>query len=184
MSKGSARRTRVPVLGELSEGNATTTRKVEGGSVAAEKKKSASRRLAVAALLSSLIASSLVALAAPPAFADGPKLRTYTGNGQIGGTVWFKSYGDHFYLCDELKDGYSVAVEFQWHREATNRVETDRRWNWWGPDRYGGCKDINIDAVEGTLVFYNVCLGLDAHPGGEPAYVVRNSCSATASAWA
>jgi hypothetical protein len=156
---------------------------VSSRSVAAVKKKSVGRRLADAALSSSLIASCLVALAALPAFADGPKLQTYTGNGQIGGSVWFKSGGDHLYLCDELKDGYSVVVEFQWHREATDRVEKDRRWNWWGPNRYGGCKDININAVEGSLIFYKVCLGLDAHPGGAPAFVVRNSCSDSASAW-
>jgi hypothetical protein len=109
---------------------------------------------------------------------DGDKLSTSAyGSSRAGaGSVWFECEGDLLYLCDHQEDGRSVLVELNYLGEDLVDREYDR-WNWWGPYKYGGCKTININALEGSTVGYRVCLGVHGHPGGTPGDRLEGSCS-------
>ena len=72
--------------------------------------------------------------------------------------MWFESTGDHLFLCDHQQDGRSVAVRLDYLRADGVDVETTR-WYTGGPNTHNGCKDVNIDALEGSTVGYTVCLG-------------------------
>jgi hypothetical protein len=67
-------------------------------------------------------------------------------------------------------------VKLRYTTERGRRVSY-WRWNWWGPYRHGGCKDLNLSVRENTDVYYRVCLGNYGHPGGRPADVIESSCS-------
>jgi len=122
-----------------------------------------------------VIAATITALAiggAIPAAAAPNTVHTVDG----AGNARFAEYGDHIYLCDEKEDGHSVAVYVDYYHED-GYYKTDWRWNWWGPYKHGGCKDINLRVAENTTIGYYVCLGDHGHPGGKPANVIESSCS-------
>jgi hypothetical protein len=100
----------------------------------------------------------VVAIGALPASAAPYTVYTVDG----AGSARFAKYGDHIYLSDHDKDGYEVV---EW------------RWNWWGPDEHGGCKDVNLRGLEYTNIHYSVCLGDSAHPGGKKPVVDYSSYS-------
>ncbi len=104
--------------------------------------------------------------------ADGPRYFTL-GH---AGSARFQDYGDHVFLCDHLADDHSVGVRMVYLSEAGIQMDY-ARWNWWGPNRFNGCKDINTAAVEGTQFKYRVCLGDYAKPGGRPANAIDRTCS-------
>jgi hypothetical protein len=118
----------------------------------------------VAALL-----AAVSLLGATPAVADGPVLYARDG----AGTAEFKDYGDHVELCDWAVDTHSVAVHLIYESEHKGHLDY-WRWNWKGGFR---CKDLNLNAREGTRFFYKVCLGDHGKPGGKPADVIKGSCS-------
>jgi hypothetical protein len=124
--------------------------------------RSTSRSWAQAARLSVVTAAAcvivLVSSAAPSAAqasSNGPKLWTSAA----AGSVWFAHQGDHLYLCDHRLDGHSVVVLAEYTRQSTGRKHAIESWYRSGPDTNNGCKDVNIDAVEGKPVEYLVCLG-------------------------
>jgi len=133
------------------------------------------RRKARTRLPVAILAVVITTLSASPTLASPAsvaELRYQLTSDLPWATVRFDSNGDHFFLCDLDADNRSVAVEFIWDRVAHNgQREFDRRWNWWGPNKYHGCKDIDIDAVEDSLVEFRVCIGVNGSPGGEPAEV-------------
>jgi hypothetical protein len=113
----------------------------------------------------------LVSTAAPSAASNnGPKVWTSGG----AGSVWFAHQGDHLYLCDHSLDGLSVVVYVDYTRQKTGRPYTIASWYRSGPDTNNGCKDVNIDAVEGKSVDYLVCLG--RYPN-----TIDHTCSSLAS---
>jgi hypothetical protein len=103
---------------------------------------------------------------------DGPRRFTLGG----AGSARFQDHGDHVYLCDHLEDGHSVGVRLVYQNEAGESLDY-ARWNWWGPNRFNGCKDINTAARDKTLFQYKVCLGDYAKPGGVPANAIDRTCS-------
>ena len=132
----------------------------------------------VVAVAASSFVSTLVSNSPAEAGCGGPQVYTkqYGGSRAGAGSVRFDCVGDHLYLCDHQPDGRSVVVELDYNSEENGPQRYDR-WNWWGPYKYNGCKDINIDATEWSRVLYRVCLGVHGHPGGVPGHVNDASCS-------
>jgi hypothetical protein len=134
----------------------------------------------VKALILGLTALTLgTAVAGSPASAaaggrDGDKVYTVAyGSSRAGaGSVWFESTGDHLFLCDHQEDGRSVAVKIDYLRDDGVDIETTR-WYTGGPGTHNGCKDVNINALEGSTVGYRVCLGRYSSPRD----VFESSCS-------
>jgi hypothetical protein len=119
-----------------------------------------------------LTAALLAAVTAVPALAgDGPVNFTK----KHAGSARFQDQGDHVFLCDHLADGHSVAVHLRYRSESGRNVDT-WRWNWWGAERFNGCKDINLAVKEDTELFYKPCLGDHGEPGGKRADVIESSC--------
>jgi hypothetical protein len=123
----------------------------------------------------SLIAA--VSWVSAPLAADGPKV--WAGDYAQAGSAWYKD-GDfstgHVYLCDHAEDGPSVAVYLLYER-VDGRAREEWHWNWWGPYKYNGCKDLKLDVKDDTTMFYKVCLGDYGSPGGKKAKVIKSSCS-------
>jgi hypothetical protein len=129
------------------------------------------------ALLCAIIAAGALVRAPLATAADGPKV--YAGDHAQAGSAWYKD-GDfstgHIYLCDHAEDGHSVAVYLLYERVDGRNVE-EWRWNWWGPYKYNGCKDLKLEVKDNTSIFYRVCLGDYARPGSKKAKVIKSSCS-------
>ncbi len=124
-------------------------------------------------------------LSATPAGAAPHTIYTEGAKGYAApnaGSARFAEYGDHIYLCDHKEDKHSVGVYLQYARPdgpGTGHDVTEWRWHWQGPN-FGsnGCKDINLEVLEGSDISYQVCLGDRAHPGGKKAKVKWETCSA------
>jgi hypothetical protein len=137
------------------------------------------RRVIVAlAMTCGLMATG--SIVTPPPAAAGDHGPIYTSSQY--GSARFKAYGDHVFLCDHFWDGHSVAVKLAYQHETKGYVNY-WRWNWWGPFKYNGCKDLNLAVKENTIFKYKVCLGENGHPGGQKADVLEWSCSGVASTW-
>jgi len=137
----------------------------------------------------SLIGVTLAAAAlmsAPPAAAsNGPKVYAR----DHAGSAWFKDDSNHVYLCNHASDKRAVAVQLQ-YRSHTGRNKDYWRWNWWGPTKYNGCKEVlrsdkDSDHVvaQGAQILYRVCLGKDGSPGGKGADVIESTCSSWGTAY-
>jgi hypothetical protein len=111
------------------------------------------------------------------AAADGP--RTFTK--RHAGSARFQDRGDHVYLCDHLPDRRSVAVHLR-YRGENGRYYNHWRWQWWGPKRFNGCKDLDLAVAEGTTIFYEPCLGVHGRPGPPRADVLGSTCGGWATA--
>jgi hypothetical protein len=137
-----------------------------------------STRIAIIRLVAIVTGTVLAAImavllaAGPAAAADGPRFFT----SDYAGSARFQDKGDHVYLCDHREDGHSVGVRLSYLSESDVQ-RYYARWNWWGPHRFNGCKDINTAAAEGTPFMYRVCLGDYAKPGGRPADAIGATCS-------
>jgi hypothetical protein len=127
----------------------------------------------VAVIAAAGAALGVAGLAAQDARADnGPRYFTL----RHAGSAWFEDQGDHVYACDHIADNRSVAVRLK-YRSESGSYKDYWRWNWWGPDLYNGCRDFNLAAVEGTQVWYRVCLGVHGRPGAPRADVLASTCS-------
>ncbi len=111
------------------------------------------KRIAVAGAATAMVAGLGLAVAAPASagtshgyWISNPKGQAYAGYGE------FDDYGEHFYACDELKDGYGVQVD--WY------VVSD-------PGHHGSLRDVNgangdcathdASIDEGLAVNWRIC---------------------------
>jgi hypothetical protein len=129
------------------------------------------RMLVSLTMVAGLIAAAAFIWTAPAAAAPNT---VYTD--PATGNARFAAYGDHMYVCDEAEDGHSVGVYLD-YTKANGDYVTEWRFNWDGPYKYNGCKDINLNVHEDTQIFYKVCLADHAKPGGQEPDVITGSCS-------
>jgi hypothetical protein len=97
----------------------------------------------------SMATTGLVIAGAGPAAADSYQ----ETRGNLGGSVWFFSYGEHLQIYDELADGHSVVVFDQ-------RQDLCCTWySGWNHGGEGSVKDYDLNMPEGDWINYYVCLG-------------------------
>jgi len=100
------------------------------------------------------VAGTLLAagfLAASPASADSTHYATNPDGQSHAGLGQFASYGEWFYACDELADGYGVKVN--WH-VVSNPSNNGSAWAQGGS---GSCASSNGNIAEGKQVAYQIC---------------------------
>lgn len=131
------------------------------------------RRLGIRFLPAIAAAIAIIAIVGATPASAAPYTVYTDGN---AGSARFAKYGDHIYLCDHEEDNHSVVVNLEYTNEKGKYVEHDR-WNWWGPYKYDGCKDVDLKVREDTRIYYQVCLGDHGHPGGKKGHVIKTSCS-------
>lgn len=121
-------------------------------------------RILLLPLVGTALVAGLTSFGAQPAQAENGGHSIVHNGPDRAGSVWYKHDGDHFFLCDELKDNRSVLVQYDSKGDGKGMKD---RWNWWGPSKFGGCKDINLNVREDLPLEYRVCLGVNGHLGGK-----------------
>lgn len=102
----------------------------------------------------SVSAGALVAcglIGAAPASADSTHYATNPNGQARAGLGQFASYGEWFYACDELADGYGVKVD--WH-VVSNPSNNGSAWD---QSSGGDCASSNANIAEGKEVAYRIC---------------------------
>ena len=107
------------------------------------------RMAAVSVSAGALVAAALVGAA--PASADSTHYATNPDGQARAGLGQFASYGEWFYACDELADGYGVKVN--WH-VVDNPSNSGSAWAQGGS---GSCDSSNGNIAEGKQVAYRIC---------------------------
>ncbi len=118
-------------------------------------------RTALRPLLAIVVAlAAAMAVAASPAAADGPHSYVRDNHGSDLGSVWFKSSGDHFYVCDHARDGHSVVAQYSYRLSGGGTSKLVQLWNPTG-SKYNGCVDFGraADIPEKRTVTYRACTG-------------------------
>jgi hypothetical protein len=132
--------------------------------------------IAKATLVLAVVIAAFIAVGAGPAAAENNGPIYTVGSWGHHGSARYQDYGDHVYLCDHKEDGHSVAVQLTYRTEHHHFVDY-WRWNWWGPHKFNGCKDLNLSVDDGYAFSYRVCVGNHGHPGGAKATPIYGSCS-------
>jgi hypothetical protein len=96
-----------------------------------------------------LVAAGL--MAATPASADSTHYAANPLGQAKAGLGQFASFGEWFYACDELADGYGVKVN--WH-VVDNPSNNGSAWAQGGK---GSCDSSNATIAEGKQVAYEIC---------------------------
>lgn len=102
---------------------------------------------------------------------------TASADGRIctmsAGCVSFKSSGNRFDVCDYAKDGLSVVAQY-----VTETIDGHRNLvNYWGSEKYNGCREFTVSGKAGAYLAYQVCLADNATPGGKPMKILGDTCS-------
>jgi hypothetical protein len=130
--------------------------------------------------------SGLAALAGPAAAQAGPNDIDFMGTRTEGGSNChsgycpagagtFRAQGDKLFACDYRIDNRSVVIRGRyrgkraWHTVAVN---------YWGPDRFNGCRTRDADFKENRSIQFKVCLAKHAKPGPPTIDVVGGTCGA------
>lgn len=110
----------------------------------------------IALLAGASIAALAISIA--PAHADGGA----DTKGANDGTVWFESYGEHFYVNDWSPDGHAVVGEMNYRGYSENghlvwkTVKNTPVYNFKG--YYADGVEANLSISEGAYLRYRACL--------------------------
>jgi hypothetical protein len=142
-----------------------------------------------AALLVAMI--GVAALAGPAAAQSGPNDIDFMGTKTEGGrecqvfeppsqgrycpagAATFRAQGDELFACDYKVDDRSVVVR--------GRYKGNSGWatvavNYWGPDRFNGCRTSDREFEENRDVQFKVCLAKHAKPGAPRMDILGSTC--------
>jgi hypothetical protein len=135
--------------------------------------------------------TGLTALAAPAAAQPGPNDIDHMGTRTEGGSecqvfeapsqgrycpagaATFRARGDKLFACDYRADRRSVVVR--------GRYKGSSGWstvavNYWGPDRFNGCRTWDREFEENRDVQFKVCLAKHAKPGAPRMDILGSTC--------
>jgi hypothetical protein len=115
-----------------------------------------------------LVAGAGLATSSSPPSADS---RACTLDGSSG-CASFKSYGEHFFVCDYRADGHSITVQYAYRNSSGDTVHRTAT-NYWGS---GTCRDINRSIREGARVAWYVCESKYGRPGGTKMKILDSTC--------
>jgi hypothetical protein len=138
-----------------------------------------------------VVTTGLTALAAPAGAQSGPNDIDFMGTKKEGGrkceefkppfegrycpagAATFRAQGDKLFACDYKVDDRSVVVR--------GRYKGNRGWNtvavnYWGPDRFNGCRTWDREFEENRDVQFKVCLAKHAKPGAPRMDILGSTC--------
>ncbi len=114
----------------------------------------------------------------------GRECQTFTppsrGSYCPAGAATFRARGDTLFACDYKVDKRSVVVRGRYRGSsgwATVAV------NYWGPDRFNGCRTWDRDFKENRSVQFKVCLAKHAKPGAPRMDILGSTCGAISEAF-
>jgi hypothetical protein len=91
------------------------------------------------------------------------------------GAATFRAHGDVLLACDYEADGHSVVVRGRYQgRRAWNTLAV----NYWGADRFNGCRTNDSNYRENRFIQFKVCLADNAAPGGRRMDILGSTCGA------